>query len=238
MMDPRDVEAGLKDDFFWFRGKLDLIETLLSEFQDRKDRRILSLGCGTGEETEVLGKFGEVHCIDMDPRALALAPAGVIKTAADATRLPYPDSSFDIAAAFDLLEHVRDDCKAIEEVRRVLRPGGVFIFTVPAFPWLMSGHDRALGHFRRYDKAGLRKLLSGLVRVKLGFWSFFLFPPVAMVRILRRSEPEPRVHATKLPSPLNTLLYYMLKTENLLIKCGIPLPFGTTIYGVYTKPTA
>jgi len=49
----------------------------------------------------------------------------------DVTRLTYPDQAFDLVTSTEVFEHVADDLKGFREVRRVLRPGGHFVFTVP-----------------------------------------------------------------------------------------------------------
>jgi len=134
-----------------------------------------------------------------------------------------------------VLEHIENDVMAINEIYRVLKSEGFFIFTVPAFSFLYSSHDRALNHFRRYDKKTIKACFSKFKPIELGFWIFSLFLPAALERILKRKESNPKVHFTKLPKPINDVFYYLLRIENYLIKHGIPLPVGITIYGIYQK---
>jgi SAM-dependent methyltransferase len=184
----------------------------------------------------VISRFGETHVADVEPAALEMVPDSLVagKRLCDVRSMPYADGAFDVVLAFDVLEHVEDDADAVREISRVLRPGGFFIFTVPAFNILYGPHDRALGHFRRYRKASIRKLLGDMERVALGYWVFFIFLPVALQRLLSRNK-KPEVHYARLPRIVNGMLYGLLALENALIRLGVRLPAGTTIYGVYKR---
>ncbi len=62
--------------------------------------------------------------------------------------------------ACNVLEHVPDDVGALRDLAGLLRPGGRVVLVVPAFPSAMSAFDRAIGHQRRYRRAGLRDALE------------------------------------------------------------------------------
>lgn len=236
-MDYRDYRAGATKDFFWHRAKIQLIEVLLNKITPEGKLKILNVGVGTGDDLSVINQFGEIYVIDIDSNALELIPQEFIfeKKVSNACHLPYADNFFDLALAFDVLEHIENDVLAIDEIYRVLKSEGFFIFTVPAFSSLYSSHDRALNHFRRYDKETLKILLSRFKSVELGFWVFSLFLPVAIQRILKRKGSDSKVHFVKLPTFINDIFYYLLRIENYLIKHGVPLPIGMTIYGIYQK---
>lgn len=68
---------------------------------------------------------------------------------------------FDAIICFNVLEHIADDASALSRLRDVLRPGGRLLLLVPAHPSLSSPFDRAVGHERRYTKAGLAAALAG-----------------------------------------------------------------------------
>lgn len=234
-MDYKDYQKGATQDFFWFRAKNEVIHVLLCKLRTKKALKILNLGGGTGSDLSVIKEFGEIYVIDIDPKALELVPDRFVheKRVCDACQMPYPDSYFDLVVAFDVLEHIEDDGRVISEIYRVLKPTGYFVFTVPAFNFLYSSHDRALNHFRRYEKSTIKNLLSSFKCIELGYWVFSLFIPVLIQRILKRKESVSEVHFMKLPKTINGFLYSLLKIENLLIKHRIPLPVGTTIYGIY-----
>ena len=71
-------------------------------------------------------------------------------------------------------------------VNKMLKPGGYFIFTVPAFQCLFSGHDNYVKHYRRYSKKELKKMLISFDfdTVSLFYWNSLLFPLIAVKRLL------------------------------------------------------
>jgi SAM-dependent methyltransferase len=103
--------------------------------------RLLDIGCGNGAYTlELAAGFDEVHGIEIEPerlgeleRRLAApgAPANVRAALMSAEALEFPDASFDVVTAIEVIEHIVDLDRALDEVRRVLRPGGAFLITCP-----------------------------------------------------------------------------------------------------------
>ena len=75
---------------------------------------------------------------------------------------------FDTVLMINVLEHIADDQASIRAAYHALVPGGTFVVFVPALPWLYSALDRAVGHYRRYEKPHLEGLLraSGFDVVK------------------------------------------------------------------------
>src|ERR1700686_5317878 len=109
------------------RAVLDAIKLLPGE-------KVLDIGCGPGFMVEeilpLVGPAGKVSAIDVNEGAIALARArceahsNVEFHCANATALPYPDSSFHAAVSTQVYEYVRDLSEALRELFRVLRPGG------------------------------------------------------------------------------------------------------------------
>jgi ubiquinone/menaquinone biosynthesis C-methylase UbiE len=100
---------------------------LLRDHVTGKD--VLEIGCGTGLLLkEVHGLAKTARGIDISPGMLQLArKRGLDVVEGDATDLPYPDESFDVVYSFKVLAHVRDIERALEEAKRVTRPGGLLI---------------------------------------------------------------------------------------------------------------
>lgn len=94
------------------------------------------------------------------PAVEALSQRGGLARLGDATSLPYPDGGFGLVGAFDVLEHVADEAGVFSELRRVLRPGGTLIFSVPLHRDRWTSFDEWVGHVRRYDPDELRALLE------------------------------------------------------------------------------
>lgn len=107
--------------------------------------KLLEVGCGVGRITRHLAQ--RLHCkgavgIDTDVRLIAKAESlceGETKTifqVADVTKLPFDDNTFDAVIELDLLHHVPNWHKAIREIHRVLKKGGVFLmkdYTIETF---------------------------------------------------------------------------------------------------------
>ena len=96
-------------------------------------RRVLDLGCRDGALTRAYAEGNEVVGVDADKEALAEAQKLGIETRwADLDEpLPFEDETFDVVVAGELLEHLRDPGRVVTEARRVLRPGGTFVASVP-----------------------------------------------------------------------------------------------------------
>jgi SAM-dependent methyltransferase len=150
----------------------------------RPGDRVLDLGCGAGRHAfEAARRGAHVVAVDMDAAELkdvmgtfaAVSeagdlPVGVATTAVngDATRLPFPDASFDRVIAAEVFEHIPDDGAAMAELARVLRPGGTIAVTVPSWMpeqvcWALSEEYHAPfvegGHIRIYGEPGLRRVM-------------------------------------------------------------------------------
>ncbi|MHA1106763.1 MAG: class I SAM-dependent methyltransferase [Promethearchaeota archaeon] len=69
----------------------------------------------------------------------------------DITRLPYRDDSFDFISALDVLEHIKDDIKAVSEINRIIKKGGIVVITVPHRTRYYTYQDKLIGHYRRYE---------------------------------------------------------------------------------------
>jgi SAM-dependent methyltransferase len=96
-------------------------------------KRILDLGCRSGAVAQHFVEGNEVVGLDVDRNALKAAEKlGIETVVADVEApLPFPDMSFDAVVAGELLEHVRFPEDVVAEGRRLLRPGGLFIGSVP-----------------------------------------------------------------------------------------------------------
>jgi ubiquinone/menaquinone biosynthesis C-methylase UbiE len=236
-VDYKDIQAGNTSNHFWFKAKCDLVATLLERVSaGQTGLKILSLGAGTGDDLEILNRHGAVHVVDIDQRALALINehSCVEKRCQDACALSYEDNFFDIVIACDVFEHIHDDHRALAQVYRVLKQGGVLIFTVPAHQWLFSAHDRALGHYRRYNKKTLKTLLHPFPSRTICYWNSLLFVPAVCKRLSERWS-KPKVNSVVLPKLLNSFCYRLLSIDNLLIKRHIMLPAGISLVGFCRK---
>jgi SAM-dependent methyltransferase len=138
---------------------------------------VLNGGAGQGSLSRKLAELGfEVTSTDVSPAAVEVLRQGGTGEAleADLTALPFENERFDAAVLGEVLEHIEDDQRALEEVHRVLRPEGVLALSVPANPRLYGPSDAWAGHVRRYTRPELLETCSAagfIVHRCLG-WGF------------------------------------------------------------------
>jgi SAM-dependent methyltransferase len=236
----REFEAkyhALEDGHWWFKGRRDYFLRLAARQGLARDAAILDVGCSSGPLLEALARqgFTNLHGIDASEAAIrACARRGLGNVhVMDAARPALPAASFDLLVASDVLEHVADDSAALSHWRALLKPGGLLAVFVPAFTFLWSGHDAANKHFRRYTRAQLIRSLvdAGLEPQFASYWNCALFAPAAAVRLLARLWPGSAVkdQLSRLPGPVNALLYALLRGENAALLARLSLPFGVSV---------
>jgi SAM-dependent methyltransferase len=238
----------LEDTYWWFVGRRRLVRGLIDRFApDGEPRVILDAGCGTGGTLMHLEGAGELWGCDLSTEALRLCRDRGFCNLAEGTveTLDFPDERFDVVVSCDVIEHVENDRGALEEMVRVLRPGGILVLTVPAHRWLWSGHDEALDHRRRYEPEPLREMLQGAgLRIELFSQAVAITMPAVLVsvalrrlaRLLGRHDGEaPQTALFALPGPLNRLLIRLLGAEAWLMRY-VSLPLGASLVVVARKP--
>jgi 2-polyprenyl-3-methyl-5-hydroxy-6-metoxy-1,4-benzoquinol methylase len=119
---------------------------------------VLDFGAGIGTFSKLLRDKGvSVTCVEADPSfAQALARAGFL---AFRDLHEVPDDSFEFIFALNVLEHIEDDRAAVKLLGAKLKKRGSLLLYVPAFEFLWTALDDKIKHQRRYDKAGLKKLM-------------------------------------------------------------------------------
>jgi SAM-dependent methyltransferase len=149
-------------------------------------RRVLDLGCRDGALTHAYASGNETVGVDADREALAAAEKLGIETRwADLDEpLPFEGESFDVVVAGELLEHLRDPRRVVADVRRVLRPGGTFVASVPNAYRLKNRVRFALGrkpeddptHLQMFAPSDIRSLLNAFEEPQLHFIAGRLVP--------------------------------------------------------------
>ena len=148
------IEGAVNNRFYdelgerWYKAKDDPIALLRAESRSRvkwivgkiknafadQPVRVLDVGCGAGFLSNELSREGfALTGLDSSDRSLAVArlhdTTGAVEyELGDASNLPYPYCTFEVACAMDFLEHVDEPLEIIREITRVLKPGGLFFF--------------------------------------------------------------------------------------------------------------
>jgi SAM-dependent methyltransferase len=249
-----------EQDYWWHVGKRAIVYNLLERFlppapapasagPDDSGRRALDLGCGAGLNLDHLARYARPVGTDFSEEALrfCLARGHRMLAKADAAELPFPDCTFDIITALDVIEHVDSDHDALVELRRVLRPGGLLIINVPAYPLLWSYWDDILGHRRRYTVRTLARAVAraGLRVRKVSYSNALILPPVILVRVLkglltrantaRGNGRDPETDFMPVPRWLNSALIAYYRREARWLRHR-RLPFGLSVVCVAQRP--
>ncbi|MFO0910709.1 MAG: class I SAM-dependent methyltransferase [Isosphaeraceae bacterium] len=235
---PDDEATELEDTIWWHVGRQALLRPLL----DRAARAsggqlgpILEAGCGGGGNLALLARYGDVVGCDPSPTlARRSRERGVAREvhACGLEDLPAEPGSFGLAASFDVMEHVADDAGFARRLATFVRPGGFYLASVPACPWLYSEHDRLLHHYRRYTRRSLARVLeeAGFRVEHSTYFVSTLFPVVAAARwkdrlLARFGKTRATVNVGNVPGPANAALTALLRVEALAAS-RIPLPMG------------
>jgi len=229
--------AELDQHHWWYRARREVLADLIRRVAlPPAKARILEIGCGTGHNLEMLGQFGRLDALELDDEARAVAEKRLGRKAMSA---PLPELAgvrnryYDLIAALDVIEHIHDDNAAVAAIAAKLRPGGKFVMTVPAHPWMWSAHDVVNHHKRRYSKAGLRRLIerSPLRLEKIGYLNSLLFPLAVAERFASKMRGKDNADVKLPPAPLNSALEAVFAAERHLVG-RFPLPPGLSLFAV------
>ena len=226
--------AELDSRHWWFVARRRILSDLIErEVKLPPDARILEIGCGTGHNFGMLGRFGHVDAIEVDEEARALSSRRLGREVGSAPLpdLPgIPDGAYHLIALLDVLEHIEEDRASLASIRRKLAPGGRILVTVPANQWMWSAHDEAHHHHRRYSRAGLARVVreAGLEAHVISYFNSLLFPVAAAARLAGKLSGKKESDDRMPPGPVNSLLGAMFGFERHLIG-RVPLPAGVSL---------
>jgi len=231
----------IEDRHWWFQGRRQIVSAVLSSLKRPADAKVLDLGCGTGGNLEMLLDFGSVTGVEMDTEAAALASQRGIAPVSQGSlpdELPLFDAGFDLVTMLDVLEHIEQEDASLSAVKQLLEPGGHLLLTVPAFEFLWGPHDESHHHKRRYRARSLRTALeaAGFRVIRLSYYNTWLFPPVALLRLLRKIMPagDAELEATMPPGWLNRCLKTLFASERFVLTRA-HFPFGVSLLAVAQK---
>jgi len=229
---------------FWHIGRRELIlDIMRRNIPNLAKARMLEVGCGNGSVLAYLKKNGiMVEGGDIFMEGLAFCRQRVNSVPLyqlDVMALPFRNE-FDVVGLFDVLEHIDDDARAIQEISQVLKQRGMLLITVPAHQFLWSYFDVSSNHKRRYRKDELQAKMeqAGFTVKKISYYMFFLFPVLAAIRLIgniqkhERKENKKLTIGTSLETKtipiLNELFLASLRLEKFLLRY-FNLPFGASL---------
>jgi SAM-dependent methyltransferase len=240
----------LEDRHWWFVGRRRIFLSLLErELEQRAadGRRALDVGCGTGTMLQHLSRYARVQGIDADPKAVAFCHERGLTDVSqiESPVLPFPDGSFDLVTAFDVLEHVEDDIGLLREMYRVASPGALLLVSVPAYQFLWGAQDEISHHHRRYVAPELRRRVTaaGFQLDRVSYFNTLLFPAIAALRVGRRLLPSRGSDEVKSdfgltpPGLVNRVLARLFGMEAALLQ-RVNLPVGVSVLALARRPHA
>ena len=232
---------------WWFKVRSNIIEDKVRTLTNGLNNlNILNIGVATGKTTEMLSQYGNVLSVEYDKDCCEFLKEelNIEVINGSITELPFNDNSFDLVFALDVIEHIEDDQKGINEMHRVCKKNGVVFITVPAFMSLWSEHDEVNQHYRRYVLSEIKSLFkhfSGL-EVYSSYFNSVLFIPIYLIRFLMNifKKNQKSVNSNKSDfevlnnSLLNKIAYSIFSIERLLLKyCNFP--FGVSIIYIFRR---
>jgi SAM-dependent methyltransferase len=208
----------IEDDDWWFCERRAILARFIRSLG--QPGVSLDIGAATGGNSQVLKKAGwSTLALDLNEIASGLAhKRGLSTTRADAHSLPLANNSVDFVIALDVLEHLDDDTKAVLEIKRVLKLGGVTLISVPCDMQLWSQHDVMVGHRRRYSALSLTRLIRSAELEIDGLWNWnvLLRPFATSHRRCASNNP------IKIPPTANRILKLIIATERYLPVDSLP----------------
>jgi len=202
---------------------------IVSKFSSQlnlKDR-ILEFGAGIGTLASIFKEnyFIKPDCIEIDP---ALRKILLERTFSVYELTHFANGPYDLIYTSNVLEHIPNDLDALNDICRLLKPGGSLMIYVPAFMILYSSADAALGHYRRYSKNELfEKLKLAKFSIKtceycdsIGFFAW-LFTRFSMINTHNKLGSESRL-----------LFYdrYIFPISSFMDSIGLKFFFGKNIF--------
>jgi SAM-dependent methyltransferase len=239
-----EATALAEDRHFWFRGLRRNARLLLRDaLAGRRPERIVDCGSGTGRNLDWLSEFGPAVGVERSPVGLRVGRSrGRRLVQASVTHLPLPDACADVATSFDVLYCLDDESErlALDEMWRVLKPGGLVLLNVAALNILHGSHSVLTMERRRYtpERLAARLTRAGFSLGRMTFTNMLTFPLTLAVRFSERltgsaataSEADLQVPA----APINAVLSGVMAIDGGLLRL-INLPIGTSLLCVAQK---
>ena len=157
-----------------------------------ENKRVLDLGCNTGYGTEMLFRSAKkVVGVDVSEKAIVSAEnqhghLGIQFQKINGKTLPFDDEAFDVVVSFQVIEHIVDYKKFIDEIKRIITPEGVIIFTTPNALLRLDPGMKPWNkfHVREFNHSDLKPLLNTFFK-NVSIYGLFAIEPLYSIEVNR-----------------------------------------------------
>ena len=222
---------------WWFKARREILNKQIKKYSTKKKMSILDFGSGSGTNIYMLSKYGEVDVYEKDNKTSNFLKKKFNRNGIKIIKKCFSKKRYDLILAADVIEHIKNDKKIINNLSKILTKNGLIIVTVPAYQFLFSKKDQALKHFRRYNLNSLKKLFSSDFKtLKISYYNSLLFVPIAIAIIFFKLINRQFINEveTKPNNILNYIFYSLFKLEKFILKY-FDFPFGISIISVFKK---
>ena len=222
---------------WWFKARREILNKQIKKYSTKKKMSILDFGSGSGANIYMLSKYGEVDVYEKDHKTSNFLKKKFNRNGIKIIKKCFSKKKYDLILAADVIEHIKNDKKIINNLSKILKKNGLIIVTVPAYQFLFSKKDQALKHFRRYNLNSLKKLFSSDFKtLKISYYNSLLFVPIAIATIFFKLTNHQYINLTeeKPNNILNYIFYSLFRLEKFILKY-FNFPFGISIISVFKK---
>ena len=152
---------------------------------------VLDFGAGNGEFATRLAGYGfRVSVLEVEPKLCAKLKSLGFQALQGLEEVNNLSQSH--IYSLNVLEHIQDDIGTLKSIHSKLRPNGTLILYLPAFEILFSQMDKRVGHYRRYDKSSLKRILvqSGFMIEKIHYCDFVGFFVTLLYKMIPKGNGE------------------------------------------------
>jgi SAM-dependent methyltransferase len=216
---------------WWFQARKKIIDQIISNIKLKKKNNILDFGAGSGVNLNMLQKYGLVDVHEKNRYARTVIKKRKKGIQNLYSTLKIKKNFYDLILVADVIEHVKEPKNLLKNLKKFLKKDGRILITVPAYQFLFSKKDEALGHHRRYSIKLLKDELSEFKIENISYFNTFLCIPIIFITLLNKILKKDYIKEveTTPSSFVNWLYYIVFATEKYFIKY-FNLPFGISIY--------
>ena len=216
---------------WWFQARKQIINQIISKIKLKKKNNILDFGSGSGVNLNMLEKYGLVDIHEKNKFARIAIKNKNKKIKNLYLSLKIRKNFYDLILIADVIEHVRQPKNLLRNLKKFLKKDGRILITVPAYQFLFSKKDKALGHYRRYNKKLLKNELAEFKIENISYFNTLLCIPIIIMTLLNKLLKRDYIKEVETTPNffINKLCFIIFAAEKYFIKY-LNLPFGISIY--------